>query len=53
MIVGHRGGFKVDNVLLSFRKAKEFHLEVVELDVWITTDNELVVVHGSYDGALP
>lgn len=39
VIAGHRGGFGVDNSLHSFRKAKEMHLEVVELDVWITTDD--------------
>ena len=25
----------------------------MELDVWITTDDQIVVVHGSFDGALP
>ena len=53
VIAGHRGGFQVDNSLDSFRKSKEMHLEVVELDVWITTDDKIVVVHGSFDGALP
>ena len=33
VISGHRGGFKPDNSIYSFKKAKENQLEMVELDV--------------------
>lgn len=36
LVVGHRGGFKPDNTLSAFAKAKDNHLKGVELDVWIT-----------------
>ena len=32
-IQGHRGGFKPDNILSTFRKSLENRLEAVELDV--------------------
>ena len=53
LILGHRGGFKPDNTLSAFQKAKDNHLKGVELDVWITKDDQVVVIHGGQDGELP
>ena len=44
--MGHRGGFKPENSLLSFYLAKLHKLRAIELDVWITQDGELAVIHG-------
>jgi glycerophosphoryl diester phosphodiesterase len=33
IIAGHRGGFKPDNTLYAFKKAKFHNLDMVELDV--------------------
>ena len=51
-IYGHRGGFLPYNSLESFNRAKEEHLDGVELDVWLTTDNELAVIHGGWEGEI-
>ena len=53
IISGHRGGFKPDNCLMSFKKARDNKLQAIELDIWITKDNELAVIHGGYDGEMP
>ena len=53
LIVGHRGGFKPDNTISAFREAKDNQLQAVELDVWITLDDQIVVIHGGQDGELP
>lgn len=53
IIAGHRGGFKPDNCLMAFKKAKKSELQVIELDVWITKDDVLAVIHGGYDGEMP
>ena len=53
LVVGHRGGFKPDNTLSAFKQAKDNNLKAVELDVWITLDNQVVVIHGGQDGELP
>ena len=36
----------------SFTKAKESGLEAVEFDIWLTADNELVVIHGGDSGEI-
>ncbi|KAI4835935.1 glycerophosphodiester phosphodiesterase [Plasmodium brasilianum] len=60
-IVGHRGcgssdpgGSSVypENSLYSFKKALDNKIDGVELDVWLTKDNEVVVIHGTDDGLL-
>ena len=28
-------------------------MPAVELDIWITTDNQIVVIHGGTDGQMP
>lgn len=53
VIAGHRGGFKPDNSMHAFKKAKQNQLQAIELDIWITTDNQLAVFHGGYDGEMP
>lgn len=49
-IIGHRGaaGLEFENTLTSFRKAIDLGIEIIELDVWQTTDGELVVFHDAY-----
>ena len=64
IVVGHRGGFGPGNTLLAFKKAKTNGLKAVELDVsvsrkltlhqvWITSDGQLAVIHGGFNGEMP
>ena len=66
IIVGHRGGFQPENTLHAFQQAKDNNLQAVELDVsayrwrlfyllqiWVTKDREIAVVHGGRSGELP
>ena len=66
VIQGHRGGFKPGNCLENFIEAINLGILIIELDVserclnklicsissqvWLTSDNELIVVHGGYSG---
>lgn len=45
--IGHRGacGYAPENTLLSFKKALEFNVDMVELDVYALSSGELVVIH--------
>ena len=45
--IGHRGakGYVAENTLASFKKAIELGCNGIELDVWLTIDNEVVVIH--------
>lgn len=45
--IGHRGakGFVAENTLPSFQKAMEIGVDGIELDVRLTADGELVVIH--------
>ena len=45
--IGHRGakGYVSENTLASFDKAIELGCDGIELDVWLTKDNKLVVIH--------
>ncbi len=45
--VGHRGAraYAPENTLASFKKAIEIGVDAVELDVWKTKDNQIVVIH--------
>ncbi|KYN93721.1 glycerophosphodiester phosphodiesterase, putative [Plasmodium reichenowi] len=60
-IVGHRGcGSSTaggisrypENSLFSFKKALDENVDGVELDVWLTKDNQVIVLHGTEDGLL-
>jgi len=46
-IIGHRGasGYAPENTLLSFQKAIELGCDAIELDVRLSKDNRLVVIH--------
>ena len=46
-IFGHRGfsGNYPENTMLSFQKAVEIGVDGIELDVHLTKDNELVIIH--------
>jgi glycerophosphoryl diester phosphodiesterase len=45
--IGHRGvkGYKAENTLLSFKQAIDLQVDGIELDVHLSLDNELVVIH--------
>ncbi|MBU1075400.1 glycerophosphodiester phosphodiesterase [Patescibacteria group bacterium] len=45
--IGHRGacGYEPENTLISFKKAIELGADMIELDVHLTKDNEVVVIH--------
>lgn len=47
LVMGHRGasGHAPENTMASFKKAVEMGVEAVELDVHLTADNRLVVMH--------
>lgn len=49
LIIGHRGshgsGLPVENTLPAFQEAIDAGADMVELDVWQTTDDELVIYH--------
>ena len=47
LIIGHRGakGIAPENSLSGFKKAVELGIDGVELDVHLTKDNQLVVIH--------
>lgn len=51
MIAAHRGGADLNpgNTMMAFDAAVgEFHSDILELDVHMTKDNQLVVIHDSY-----
>ncbi|MGO4817801.1 glycerophosphodiester phosphodiesterase [Flavobacterium sp. W22_SRS_FP1] len=45
--IGHRGarGYEPENTLLGFQKAIELRVDQIELDVHLSSDNELMVIH--------
>lgn len=47
MIIGHRGApfFEPENTLKSFKKALDHGVEMIELDVHLTKDKQLIVMH--------
>ena len=49
MIMGHRGAaaLEPENTLLSIRKAMEIGVDAVEIDVHLSKDKEIVVIHDS------
>lgn len=53
VVAGHRGGFLPYNSMHAFRKAKDHELEAIELDIWVTKDDQLAVIHGGFDGEMP
>ncbi len=52
LVEGHRGGKAIEpeNTLRSFKRAIDLHCDSVELDVWLSKDKELYVIHGKEDG---
>lgn len=56
LISGHRGGQigkEPENTIRAFEKAIEMGLASIELDIWLTSDNQLVVIHGGNNGEAP
>ena len=49
MIMGHRGAaaLEPENTLLSIRKAMEIGVDAVEIDVHLSKDKEIIVIHDS------
>ena len=47
LIIGHRGanGSEPENTLVSFQKALEMQVDGIELDVHLSADGELMVIH--------
>jgi glycerophosphoryl diester phosphodiesterase len=45
--IGHRGarGHEPENTLIGFQKAIDLHVDRIELDVHLSSDNELMVIH--------
>ena len=45
--IGHRGacGYEPENTLLSFKKAIELGADFIELDVHLSEDKHLIVIH--------
>lgn len=45
--IGHRGakGYVAENTLASFEKALALHVDAIELDVYLSSDNEIMVIH--------
>ncbi len=45
--IGHRGakGYEPENTLRSFQKAIDLHVDRIELDVHLSADNEIIVIH--------
>jgi glycerophosphoryl diester phosphodiesterase len=45
--IGHRGakGYEPENTLIAFEKAIELGIDGIELDVHLSSDNELIVIH--------
>ena len=45
--IGHRGakGYEAENTLKSFQKALDLHVDRIELDVHLSADNEIIVIH--------
>ena len=45
--IGHRGamGYAPENTLLSFQKALDLHVDMIELDVYVCLSGDLVVIH--------
>ncbi|MFV5699624.1 glycerophosphodiester phosphodiesterase [Flavobacterium sp. ZT3R17] len=45
--IGHRGvkGYEPENTLVSFQKALDMQLDGIELDVHLSADDELMVIH--------
>ena len=45
--IGHRGakGYAPENTLISFQKALDMRVDGIELDVHLSSDNQIVVIH--------
>lgn len=47
LIIGHRGamGYETENTMLSFQKALDLFVDVIEIDVYVIKTGEVVVFH--------
>lgn len=56
VISGHRGGqgnTLPQNTMHAFEAAAQQKLNSIEFDVWLTKDEQLVIIHGGDNGELP
>lgn len=53
-IESHRGvnREKAQNSIPAFQRAIDLNIEAIELDTWLSADNQVVVIHGGFDGQL-
>jgi glycerophosphoryl diester phosphodiesterase len=49
-VYGHSGGFAPLDSIESFQKAISYELDGVDMDVWLTSDHQLVIISAGYDG---
>ncbi|MFT5754258.1 MAG: glycerophosphoryl diester phosphodiesterase [Flavobacterium sp.] len=47
LIIGHRGamGYETENTILSFQKALDLYVDVIEIDVYVIKTGEVIVFH--------
>ena len=47
LVIGHRGamGYETENTIRSIQKAIALHVDMIEIDVFKTKDNQIVVFH--------
>ena len=45
--IGHRGacGYEPENTILSFKKALELNVDMIEMDIHLSKDNHAIVIH--------
>lgn len=48
--MGHRGaaGLQLENTIASILEALKYEVDFIEIDVWNTADNEIIVFHDAY-----
>jgi glycerophosphoryl diester phosphodiesterase len=51
-IIAHRGAsaYKTENSLAAFKKAFELNADAIEMDIWRTTDDSLIIMHDRTTG---
>ena len=47
IVIGHRGysGLYPENTMLAFKKAEELGIDAVEMDIQLTKDGTVVIIH--------
>jgi glycerophosphoryl diester phosphodiesterase len=53
IICAHRGGCgenKPENTMRAFKRAVKSGVTMIEFDVWLSSDDKLIVIHGGDNG---